>query len=762
MGCNCDNNKEELRIVRGNSFHLRVQVTARRLDGTVIEDFDLGAAEPVLKMIYGGSATAKNMIVEGNDAIIYFDGKDKLGWYGMEMSGTYESEAWRWCVEKVFQIVNTNAKGNVPEWAFFADDTYIIAGSISMYAVAPSTSDVVNWVGTVAIVNGELSYSIPDHTYSEFQELVNSSKIVHVMFLYDGQPIQDFYSNKDLFGGDCLFTVGVGVAEYTIPIGIIILQLTSGTDDAINIVVRSIYSSQYYDKSDVNGLLAQKYTMPSGGIPESDLTSVVQRKLDAIASILELIPTEASTSNQLADKDFVNAEMDGKQDTLVSGTNIKTINGESVLGAGNIEINALDPATNIDTLATPGFYSYEDGADSWLFIVYAVAAGGGFQMITQTKVGHLLYIRSAMYNSNTGQFLSSWSAWDSTYNLPQEIQDYLAAKADKVSSATAGNFAGLSSTGNLTDSGSKASDFATATEMAAIEDMIPAAASSSNQLADKAFVNSSVATNTANYISDNGEPFDSLAELEAYSGPLTNNDYAFVVGTDAAGNTTYTRYKYNATTQTWAEEYVLNNSSFTASQWDAINSGITSGAVAKLVGLPTATELATELAGKADKVTGATSGNFAGLSTTGNLTDSGSKASDFATAAQGAKADTAIQSVKVNGSALTPDANKAVDVKTHDAVVSHGTSDTTFALTPNVFHTWGEVESLTLTLATPADNTVVNLYMFEFESGSTATTLSLPNTIIWDGGSAPTIATSTKYEITIRDSLAKYSAFPTA
>jgi hypothetical protein len=69
-----------------------------------------------------------------------------------------------------------------------------------------------------------------------------------------------------------------------------------------------------------------------------------------------------------------------------------------------------------------------------------------------------------------------------------------------------------------------------------------------------------------------------------------------------------------------------------------------------------------DIADKADKVSGATANNFAGLDENGNLKDSGSKASDFATAAQGAKADSAIQTVKVNGSALTPDANKAVDV----------------------------------------------------------------------------------------------------
>ena len=68
------------------------------------------------------------------------------------------------------------------------------------------------------------------------------------------------------------------------------------------------------------------------------------------------------------------------------------------------------------------------------------------------------------------------------------------------------------------------------------------------------------------------------------------------------------------------------------------------------------------LGAKADKVSGATSGNFAGLDSNGNLMDSGSKASDFATSEQGRKADSAIQGVKVNNTTLTPDANKVVTV----------------------------------------------------------------------------------------------------
>lgn len=98
---------------------------------------------------------------------------------------------------------------------------------------------------------------------------------------------------------------------------------------------------------------------------------------------------------------------------------------------------------------------------------------------------------------------------------------------------------------------------------------------SENPVQNKAiynFVNSSVSTNTANFIGT----FNSVADLEAYSGTVTNNDYAFVVATDSAGNTVYNRYKYQGASETWAFEYALNNSSFTAEQWATIQSGLTS------------------------------------------------------------------------------------------------------------------------------------------------------------------------------------------
>ncbi|MBR4348076.1 MAG: hypothetical protein IKN03_06960 [Fibrobacter sp.] len=93
------------------------------------------------------------------------------------------------------------------------------------------------------------------------------------------------------------------------------------------------------------------------------------------------------------------------------------------------------------------------------------------------------------------------------------------------------------------------------------------------------------------------------------------------------------------------------------------------------------TNLTTDLGNKADKVANATSGNFASLDENGNLTDSGKKASDFATSAQGGKADSAIQGVKLNGasSALTPDSNKVVTIP--DAIATGTTGATNGLMT---------------------------------------------------------------------------------
>jgi len=187
--------------------------------------------------------------------------------------------------------------------------------------------------------------------------------------------------------------------------------------------------------------------------------------------------------------------------------------------------------------------------------------------------------------------------------------------------ATASDITGI--TEKIPSGASSSNKMATASDITNITNLIPAEATTTNKLADKAFVNSSVGTNTANYISDNGNPFTSVADLEAYSGTVTNNDYAFVTGTDTAGNTFYDRYKatVSGSTVTWAKEYRLNNSSFTSTQWSAINSGITSSII------PSTASSSNMLATVADIPSG-----------------------------------TGIAGVQINNTDLTPDANDKVNI----------------------------------------------------------------------------------------------------
>lgn len=100
-----------------------------------------------------------------------------------------------------------------------------------------------------------------------------------------------------------------------------------------------------------------------------------------------------------------------------------------------------------------------------------------------------------------------------------------------------------------------------------ITSMIPSQASADNKLADKDFVNSSIANSTATF-----RGTYTSSDLFPTEG-IDGNDYLFLATTDALGNQKYDRYKYS--NGAWVYEYTLNNSSFTEAQWKAINSGIT-------------------------------------------------------------------------------------------------------------------------------------------------------------------------------------------
>lgn len=95
------------------------------------------------------------------------------------------------------------------------------------------------------------------------------------------------------------------------------------------------------------------------------------------------------------------------------------------------------------------------------------------------------------------------------------------------------------------------------------------------------------------------------------------------------------------------------------------------------------------------------------------------------------------------------------------AEVNHGTSDTTFTLTPNTFHVWDKVASLDLSFGAETSG-VANEYLFQFTSGATATTLTLPSDIKWANDTAPTISRNMIYQISVLKGLASVLEFSNA
>jgi hypothetical protein len=84
--------------------------------------------------------------------------------------------------------------------------------------------------------------------------------------------------------------------------------------------------------------------------------------------------------------------------------------------------------------------------------------------------------------------------------------------------------------------------------------------------------------------------------------------------------------------------------------------------------------------------------------------------------------------------------------KNYSVEIVESTSSTQ-EIQSNKFYKFGEVSSLNITLAAITDTTQLNEFMFEFISGSTATTLTLPNTIRWL--ETPSIEANKTYQCSI-------------
>ena len=289
----------------------------------------------------------------------------------------------------------------------------------------------------------------------------------------------------------------------------------------------------------------------------------------SITNISDKISSNASSSNKLQDKSYIDTSISNgivahNTDTTTSHTDIRSdiseINGKITSSASSS--NKLIDKNYVDTKVT-------DLNNAINAIDYSDDISTAVSNHNSSNLAHS-DIRGSISDLSTTVNAIDVAGSISTHNSSSSAHSDIRGDISDLSTTVNGiDVAGSISTHN--SSTTAHSDIRSS--ISDIEDLIPSQATVSNQLADKSFVNSSISTSTSNFIGT----FNSLASLEAYSGTVTTNDYAFVEGLDSNNNPQYNRYKYNGTQ--WVFEYTLNNSSFTSSQWNAINSGITSSDV---------------------------------------------------------------------------------------------------------------------------------------------------------------------------------------
>lgn len=119
------------------------------------------------------------------------------------------------------------------------------------------------------------------------------------------------------------------------------------------------------------------------GTTGTDLSSTVANSTTTPVITLNVPTASASNRGALSSTDW--STFNGKQDTLVSGTSIKTVNGLSLLGSGDIS-SFLAKATSVFTTGSAQTYTAPAGAE-WVKVTVVGPGGNGGAATNQRATG---------------------------------------------------------------------------------------------------------------------------------------------------------------------------------------------------------------------------------------------------------------------------------------------------------------------------------------------------------------------------------------
>ena len=489
-----------------------------------------------------------------------------------------------------------------------------------------------------------------------------------------------------------------------------------------------------------------------GFITKTDADGYYQAK----GNYLTTVPAEYITETELTSKGYATqASVNAKQDALVSGTNIKTINSQSLLGQGNIEIT-VEGGGITDAPSDGKMYGRKNAQWSEVVIpdtsdiLTKTEAASTYQpkgeyltsipdeYVTDTELsgkGYLTEIPSEYVTDEelNGKGYATTSQLDAKLNT----ETYNSDKATFATKEELSSKANTSDLSNYLQTSVAESTYAKKSEIPEEYTLPIATAEALGGIKVGAGLSINPGTGVLNVTG--GATADSVDWANVTSKPETFKPEAHQhVTADVTDLQDKLDAKADKTaiadmaTQTW-----VTSQGYLTSHQDISN-------------LATKQEVTEGLAGKQDKGDYALKSELPDISELATKAELASKADASALAS---KQDTLVSGTNIktiNGETILGSGDIEVEGEP-TAIVDHGTSDTTFELTPNILHKWDEVASLTLTLGAETPN-IVNEFMIQFTSGATATQLSLPETVKWLN--TPEIAANMVYQISILNNLA--------
>ena len=191
-----------------------------------------------------------------------------------------------------------------------------------------------------------------------------------------------------------------------------------GNQRTIDLPLESVVVSGSYDSTNKKIVL----TLQSGStidIPVGDLIAGLQSEITSENPLdADLVDDSTSTNKFVTASD--KTTWSGKQDALVSGTNIKTINNNSLLGAGNIDIDSLPAQTG----QSGKFLTTNGSAASWATVdalPSQTSQSGKFLTTDGTTASWATVDALPSQTSQSGKFLTTNGTAASWANIPDEL-----------------------------------------------------------------------------------------------------------------------------------------------------------------------------------------------------------------------------------------------------------------------------------------------------------------------------------------------------